>query len=219
MNIDLARLPETLDSLHLILGVSVVVLLFLLVLVLTLAVIVLLRRSAAPRTEITEKVVEKPVVEEKPAPTPPPAEKPKVEEKPAPPPKPIVLREPTPDAALQLLGLLQSEARLIDFLEEDIGAYSDTDVGAAARIVHEGCRKVLDEHFEISPVRTEEEGSRIKVAKGFDSAETRLTGNIVGEPPFQGVLIHRGWRATQVKLPQLSEGHKADILAPAEVEL
>ncbi len=216
MNIDISQLPQTLDALHLILGIAFVVTLFLLVLVLTVAVLVLLRRSAAPaQPQVIEKVVEKP------APAPPapaPAER-KPAEKPAPPPKPVILREPIPDAALQLLGLFQSEARLIDFLEEDISAYSDADVGAAARIVHEGCRKVLHEHFDIEPVRPEEEGTRITVPKGFDPAEIRLTGNVVGEPPFQGVLVHRGWHAVKVKLSQLSEGHRADILAPAEVEL
>ncbi len=216
MNIDLSQLPQTLDVLHLVLAISVFVLLFLLVLVLTFAVIVLLRGSVAPAPaaqtkEPKEEAVEAPktppgIEEKKPAPT-------------APAPKPIILREPTPDAALQLLGLFQNEARLIDFLEEDIASYSDADIGAAARIVHEGCRKVLHQHFDIEPVRDESEGSRITLPKGFDPAEIRLTGNIVGEPPFQGVLVHRGWRADKVKLPQLSEGHHADILAPAEVEL
>ena len=216
MNIDLSQLPQTLDVLHLVLAISVFVLLFLLVLVLTLAVIVLLRRSVTPAPvaqtkEVKEEVVEAPkaprrIEEKKPAPT-------------APAPKPIILREPTPDAALQLLGLFQNEARLIDFLEEDIASYSDADIGAAARIVHEGCRKVLHQHFDIEPVRDESEGTRITLPKGFDPAEIRLTGNIVGEPPFQGVLVHRGWHARKVKLPQLSEGHRADILAPAEVEL
>ncbi|BCX89096.1 hypothetical protein MIN45_P1466 [Methylomarinovum tepidoasis] len=218
MNIDISQLPQTLDALHLILGIAFIVTLFLLVLVLTVAVLVLLRRSAAPaQPQVIEKVVEKPA----PAPTPPPTavREEKKAERSAPPPKPVILREPTPDAALQLLGLFQSEARLLDFLEEDISAYSDADVGAAARIVHEGCRKVLHEHFDIEPVRPEEEGTRITIPKGFDPAEIRLTGNIVGEPPFQGVLVHRGWHAVRVKLPQLSEGHRVDILAPAEVEL
>ncbi len=120
MNIDLTRLPETLDVLHLILGVSAVVLLFLQVLVLTLTVIFLLRKSAAPQAEMVEKLTAKPSVVEKPTPMPPEIAKPKVEEKPAP--KPIILREPTPEAALQLLGLFQAEARLLDFLEEDISA-------------------------------------------------------------------------------------------------
>jgi hypothetical protein len=214
MNIDFTRLPETLDVLHLILGVSVVVLLFLQVLVLTLTVIVLLRRSAPPR----EKALPPPVEVKKPEPSaiPPLA---KVEEKPAPPPTPIVLREPTPEAALQLLALFQSEGRLLDFLAEDISAYSDAEVGAAARIVHEGCRKALKTHFKIVPVMSEAEGTRITVAQGFDPSEIRLTGNIVGSPPFSGILVHRGWRATEVKLPKLTEGHRVDILAPAEVEL
>ncbi len=209
MSFDFTRLPETLDALHLILGVSVVVLLFLQVLVLTLTVIVLLRRGVPSRAER--------VVEPSPPEIAPP--KAKVEEKPTPPTKPIILREPTPEAALQLLALFQTEGRLLDFLEEDISAYSDAEVGAAARIVHEGCRKTLKTHFEIAPVMSEAEGTRITVPKGFDPGEIRLTGNIVGSPPFSGILVHRGWRAVQIKLPKLTEGHRVDILAPAEVEL
>ena len=34
------------------------------------------------------------------------------------------------EGALQLLGLLQRDARLVDFLMEDISAYSDEQVGA-----------------------------------------------------------------------------------------
>jgi hypothetical protein len=123
---------------------------------------------------------------------------------PTPSPIPAPAQTPSHDAALQLLGLLQREARLIDFTQEDVRAYSDADIGAAARVVHAGCRKVLDEHFSISPLRTE---------------AVRLTGNVVGSAPFQGSLTHRGWRATDVRLPQLSAGHDAHVLAQAEVEL
>ncbi|MYM41869.1 DUF2760 domain-containing protein [Duganella qianjiadongensis] len=138
---------------------------------------------------------------------------------PVPAPAPIVLRETTPDAALQLLTLLQREARLIDFTQENLAAYSDADIGAAARVVHEGCNKVLREHFSIEPVRSESEGSRIVLEAGFDAATVRLTGNVVGSAPFRGALSHRGWRATSVRLPKLAEAHDASILAPAEVEL
>lgn len=122
-------------------------------------------------------------------------------------------------AALQLLGLLQREARFIDFIAEDVAAYSDADIGAAARVVHEGCRKVLSEHFDLAPVRPEAEGSRITLAAGFDAAAIRLTGNVVGEPPFVGGLGHRGWRVTASRLPRLTESHDPSILAQAEVEL
>lgn len=129
------------------------------------------------------------------------------------------LRQATPDAALQLLALFQRDARLIDFTEEDVANYADADIGAAARIVHEGCRKVLREHFTIAPVRAEAEGSRISLDAGFDAGAIRLTGNVVGSAPFKGSISHRGWRATDVRLPKLSSGHDATVLAQAEVEL
>jgi hypothetical protein len=135
----------------------------------------------------------------------------------APPPSP--LRQATPDAALQLLALLQRDARLIDFTQEDLASYADADIGAAARIVHEGCRKVLREHFTIAPVRLEAEGSRISLDAGFDAGAIRLTGNVVGSAPFKGSISHRGWRATEVRLPKLATGHDVTVLAQAEVEL
>jgi hypothetical protein len=132
---------------------------------------------------------------------------------------PAPLRQATPDAALQLLALLQRDARLIDFTEEDLAGHADADIGAAARIVHEGCRKVLREHFTIAPVRAEAEGSRISLDAGFDAGAIRLTGNVVGSAPFKGSISHRGWRATEVSLPKLANGHDVTVLAQAEVEL
>ncbi|MBS0345845.1 MAG: DUF2760 domain-containing protein [Proteobacteria bacterium] len=132
---------------------------------------------------------------------------------------PAVLQRAPHEAAQQLLGLLQRDARLIDFVQEDIAAYSDADIGAAARVVHEGCRKVLNEHFRIEPVRKESEGSRVTLAEGFDAAAVRLTGNVVGSAPFTGSLSHRGWRVTESRLPSLADGHDTSIIAQAEVEL
>jgi len=134
------------------------------------------------------------------------------------PPKPQ-LRDADREGALQLLGLLQQEGRFIDFVEENVAAYSDAQIGAAARVVHEGCRKVVHEHFQLEPVRAEEEGSPVTLEAGFDASAVRLTGNVVGEPPFRGTLTHRGWRATAVSLPKIAEGHDLSILAAAEVEL
>lgn len=128
-------------------------------------------------------------------------------------------KEADPSAALHLLSLLQREARLIDFVEEDIAAYSDAEIGAAARVVHEGCRKVLREHVSLAPVRSESEGSRLTLPAGFDAVAVRLTGNVVGQAPFTGTLTHRGWRASDVRLPQWVEGRDAAIVAQAEVEL
>ena len=138
---------------------------------------------------------------------------------PAPAPAAAPLREATPDAALQLLSLFQREARLIDFTQENLSGYSDADIGAAARVVHEGCSRVLREHFTIDAIRSEAEGSRVTLAEGFDASAVRLTGNVVGKAPFTGTLSHRGWRASSVRLPKLAEAHDAKVLAPAEVEL
>lgn len=152
------------------------------------------------------------------APAPAPAPKPAPAPAPVPAPAPALKTLDT-DAALQLLALLQREARLIDFTRESLAGYDDAQIGAAARLVHEGCAKVLREHFDIVPVRSETEGSRITLPAGFDAAAVKLTGNVTGSAPFTGSLAHRGWRAAEVKLPRLAEGHDARVLAPAEVEL
>jgi hypothetical protein len=85
--------------------------------------------------------------------------------------------------------------------------------------VHEGCRKVVCEHFTLEPVRGEAEGARVTLVPGFDPAALRLTGNVVGDPPFKGTLTHKGWIAMETKLPKLAVGHNVNILAPAEIEL
>jgi hypothetical protein len=143
-----------------------------------------------------------------PAPAPPP-----------PAPEPPKLREVPTDSALQLLGLLQREGRLIDFLNEDLGAFPDAQIGAAARVMHTDVRKALFAHVSFEPVRTESEGSRVQVPVGFSANEVRLIGNVVGEAPFTGTLAHAGWRATKIELPKLSQGYDVRVIAPAEVEL
>lgn len=142
---------------------------------------------------------------------------------PAPPAQPQAekpkLHEVEPNAALQLLGLLQQEGRLIDFLQEDVTAFGDADVGAAARVVHEGCSKAIKDHFILAPVRDESEGTRVTLQAGFDAASVRLTGNVSGQAPYTGNLNHRGWKVTETRLPQVAAGHDLSIIAPAEVEL
>lgn len=137
---------------------------------------------------------------------------------PAPAPAPALAPAP-PNAALRLLALFQREGRLVDFLEQDIASFSDADVGAAARVVHEGCRKALRAHITIEPVRPEAEGSRITLPQGFDAGEVKLIGDVRGDPPYTGALRHRGWRAAKLELPAMLGNQEVPILAPAEVEL
>ena len=142
-------------------------------------------------------------------------------EKPAPP-KPRAKEKPKePDVApaLALLSLLQREGRLVDFLEQDITTFQDAEIGAAVRVVHEGCRKALRDHVTIVPLRNEEEGQKVTLEAGFSPAEVKLSGDVKGKPPYRGTLTHRGWKAEGLRLPTKTEGHDPKILAPAEVEL
>ena len=121
--------------------------------------------------------------------------------------------------ALQLLSILQREGRFVDFVQEDLSGASDADIGAAARVVHEGCRKGLQDYVEFEPVRSEDEGATVELAEGFDAVRHRVTGNVKGEPPYAGTLAHHGWQASRFSLPKLSDAHDPMVVAPAEVEL
>jgi hypothetical protein len=122
---------------------------------------------------------------------------------------------------VSFLALLQARGRLVDFLMDDINAHDDAQVGAAARVVHGGCKAALQEHFRIRPVREESEGSTVQVAAGYRADEYRLIGKISGPAPFSGVLVHHGWKTDEVKLPRVlrSSTDRLPAIAPAEVEL
>ncbi|MBF0421434.1 MAG: DUF2760 domain-containing protein [Magnetococcales bacterium] len=122
---------------------------------------------------------------------------------------------------VSFLGVLQEKGRLIDFLMEEIAPFEDAQVGAAARVIHEGCRSALLEHFEIVPVRDEPEGSNVVVPAGFAPDSHQLVGKIIGQPPFTGTLVHKGWKTNRVKLPRTlnHQGGRLPAIAPAQVEL
>src|SRR3569623_358884 len=123
------------------------------------------------------------------------------------------------DGALALLALLQREGRFLDFVRDSVEGASDADIGAAAREVHRGCRKVLDLYRTSEPVMPGAEEAKGDVPKGFDPSEIRLIGEAKGEPPYRGTLRHLGWRVVDAKLPSLAEGVDRAVIAPAEVEL
>lgn len=213
--VDLSLRPTTFDLWHVCLAGTVLLLMgFLLLLLLGMLIAASRRKQIAtanpfqqqtqpvePVIKVIEKIVEVEKIIQ------------------APTPEPVILKESTPDAALQVLSLLQKEARFLDFIKEDITTYNDADIGAAARVVHDGCNKAINEHFSLAPVRTEQEGSSITLATDFNAGEMRLTGNIVGSAPFTGTLVHKGWQVTDVRLPKLTQGYNPRIVAAAEIEL
>jgi hypothetical protein len=129
-------------------------------------------------------------------------------------------KPPARSEAITLLAALQREARFVDFIQEPLAGYSDAQVGAVARDVHRDCAAVLDRMFALKPAVADEEGKDVSVPADFDSNRWRLTGNVTGEPPFRGRLVHPGWEATACELPTWSgSSGSARIVAPAEVEL
>jgi hypothetical protein len=135
--------------------------------------------------------------------------------------QPAVALTPTAtaeDGAKMLLRLLQRDGRFVDFVQQDITSFGDSDVAAAARVVHEGCRRALAGHAKIAPVRSEAEGSKLTLDAN-EAARVKLIGEVTGKPPFSGVLRHRGWRLDSLKLPTRVGDHDPAILADAEVEL
>ena len=134
---------------------------------------------------------------------------------------PVTTRASQADAEIvSFLAVLQARGRLVDFLMDDINAHDDAQVGAAARVVHAGCKAVLQEHFRIGPVREESEGATVQVAAGYAADEYRLLGRISGPAPFSGVLVHHGWKTDVVNLPRIQRSSdQLPTIAPAEVEL
>jgi Domain of unknown function (DUF2760) len=129
-------------------------------------------------------------------------------------------RPPKPSGEpLRLLALLQREGRLLDFLLEDVQPYSNDQIGAAVRDIHNNCRKAIQDHLVLEPVLKEAEGATVRVPAGFDPSTVRLTGNVTGQPPFTGTLQHHGWRVKELKLAAPPEGQDEFVLQAAEVEL
>lgn len=122
-------------------------------------------------------------------------------------------------AGLRLLAALQEEARLVDFVRENLDDYDDEQVGAAVRGIHASLRKAVDERLTVETILEGEDGDAVEVPAGFEPALIRVTGNPSGEPPYKGVLRHGGWKASDVRLPTPTPGSDPTILAPAEVEV
>ena len=100
-----------------------------------------------------------------------------------------------------IFSLLQRDGRFIDFLMEDISEYTDAQVGSVARTVQQGCKKTLKDYAEFESIIDQEENSEVKVEKGYNPNSMILSGNVSGEPPFRGILIHHGWKLKKAEFP------------------
>ncbi len=139
--------------------------------------------------------------------------------------KPQPVKPPPPpqataaDGALQILGILQRDGRLVDFLMEDLRAADDEQIGAVARSLQEQCHAALQRHVQLVPVIDGVENSFTKLATN-DPTTVKLLGNVPASGKAAGgVLRHKGWRAEKVDLPTIKPGPQTLIVAPAEIEI
>jgi Domain of unknown function (DUF2760) len=137
-----------------------------------------------------------------------------------PPPPPVEVPKIS-DGALQMLGILQRDSRLIDFLMEEISGYEDDQIGAAVRNLHADCRNSLMRHVTLQPVMDAVEGTVQKLdgTKAPDPNRIKLLGNVPASGKAgSGILRHRGWIVTEAKLPPVGK-QDVRVLAPAELEV
>jgi len=134
-----------------------------------------------------------------------------------------VRKKPKDESALQVLSLLQQKGRFLDFVMDDVTKYPDAQIGAAARVVHQGCAQVVREYFDVKPVEGGTEGGTVTLDRNYDHERYRLVGRVTGEAPYRGRILHRGWLTTSMRLPERTtsgdHGRGQEVIAPAEVEV
>ena len=118
-----------------------------------------------------------------------------------------------------LLSLFQKQGRLVDFLQQDIASFSNAEVGEAARVVHDGCARILGDYFTMEAIRTEEEGALVSVDADYNLSEITLTGNLRGSAPYRGELLHHGWKISDQHPPEQLDPKARFIVQPAEIEV
>ena len=137
--------------------------------------------------------------------------------------KPAAPQAPAPDhvdGAVEILSILQRDARLVDFLMEEISAFDDEQVGAAVRTLHDQCRDTLKRYVDLVPVIDGVEGTFTSLGGtpvAQNPALVKFLGNVPAGVPQGGLLRHKGWLAKKVDLP--TPKHGANVVAPAEIEI
>jgi len=120
---------------------------------------------------------------------------------------------------LHSLSVLQREGRLLDFFDEDLGRYEDAQIGAAVRSIQEDCKRAVKKYIDPRPVVDSDEGQPITIPAGFDMDAITLVGHVTGDPPFEGIVKHPGWKAGKKEIPKLSDIQDPTIITPAEIQI
>jgi hypothetical protein len=120
---------------------------------------------------------------------------------------------------IRLLVLLQRESRLFDLFMEDMGQYGDEQILAAVKEIQPKAKRVLEHRLVLEPILSQGDGESAEVPAGFDPSVISVTGNVQGNPPFRGIVRHRGWRVKSYDIPPPPAGQDDLVIEPAEVEV
>jgi hypothetical protein len=101
---------------------------------------------------------------------------------------------------------------------EDVSSYSDNQIGAAARALHDQCRDSVSRYVSLQPVIDGVEGTFTRMPSASPDV-VKFVGNVPVKVPSGGILRHKGWRAATVDLPPLGGTVDVTVLAPAEIEI
>lgn len=135
------------------------------------------------------------------------------------PPPPETAFQASREPAVQLLALLQKEGRLVDFLMEDLEGFSDAEIGGAVRPIHESTKKLFQDRIKLVRIQPEVEGTSVEVPVGYDASRVSITGNLSEQPPYKGIVRHKGWAVVELNLPTVPAGADPLVVAPAEIDV
>lgn len=125
---------------------------------------------------------------------------------------------PAQNPAITLLATLQRDARLIDLIYENLDQYQDAQVGAAARPCLKQCRQSLDRILKIEKLMAATENDTVSVPADAAVSRFRWLGESSPSKTSTAKLVHPGWQAVSIQLPQWSgDAEDAEIIAPAQV--
>jgi len=138
--------------------------------------------------------------------------------------EPVAASEERVRGAIQILRVLQSESGLVDFLTEDLSAYSDLQLAQGVRGMQPMASDALRRAVRLAPVVDKAEGEAQDLPAHPLECLTNGSLELQGHPQdFEtihgGLLRHRGWRAAEVNL--LTPPHSQDptVIHPAVYEV
>jgi hypothetical protein len=87
------------------------------------------------------------------------------------------------------------------------------------RSIQQDCKQAVKKYIDPRPVVDADEGQPITIEPGFDMNAVTLVGDVAGDPPFEGIVRHPGWKAGRKEIPNLADVRDSAVITPAEIEV